>query len=125
MRKMQKTDTRKTVTLKSPRFFDQFKLFIRYKGLFYSTEKTYCTWVRRFIRFSGYQSMAEINMAQVEPFLSHLANERYCSVNTQRTALNALVFLFREYFNLNIGNLNFVPAKRNAKIPVVLSQQEA
>ncbi|MEJ2066199.1 MAG: phage integrase N-terminal SAM-like domain-containing protein, partial [Reinekea sp.] len=62
---------------------------------------------------------------QVEPFLSHLANERYCSVNTQRTALNALVFLFREYFNLNIGNLNFVPAKRNAKIPVVLSQQEA
>jgi hypothetical protein len=37
---MQTIDTRKTINPKSPRFFDQFKLFIRHKGLSYSTEKT-------------------------------------------------------------------------------------
>jgi hypothetical protein len=47
--------------------------------------------------------MAEINMAQVEAFLSHQVNECYCSVNTQYTALNALVFLFHKYFNLNLN----------------------
>jgi hypothetical protein len=37
---MQTIDTRKTINPKSPRFFDQLKLFIRHKGLSYSTEKT-------------------------------------------------------------------------------------
>ncbi|AJQ95578.1 hypothetical Protein YC6258_03542 [Gynuella sunshinyii YC6258] len=38
---MQTIDTRKTINPNLPRFFDQFKLFIRRKGLSYSTEKTY------------------------------------------------------------------------------------
>ncbi len=53
-------------------------------------------------------------MVQVEPFLSHLTNERYCSVNTQHIALNALVFLFREYFNLDTGSLKGPLKDRNS-----------
>ncbi len=81
-------------------FFDRFKLFIRQEGLAYSTEKTYCMWVRQFIRFNKYKSMDEFRLLHVNVFLNDLANTRYCSPNTQRTALTSLIFLFRSFLKI-------------------------
>jgi hypothetical protein len=36
--------------------------------------------------------------------LSWLANERNVAVNTQRIALNALVFLYHKFFERELGN---------------------
>jgi site-specific recombinase XerD len=63
--------------------------------------------------------------SDIEPFLSHLAIERSTAVNTQRTALNALVFLFREFLKQEIGELEFQQANKPRKLPTVLSQDEA
>ncbi|MFT5603637.1 MAG: integron integrase [Paracoccaceae bacterium] len=63
-------------------------------------------------------------MTSVEVFLSHLAKERTCSVNTQRIALNALVYLYKRFMGLDIGDLAFKPAQVARRLPVVYSREE-
>ncbi len=118
-------DTRKYIDNKSQRFNDRFRLFIRAKGLAYGTEKTYCHWVYRFIKSMKYTSQSEMSSADIDGFLSDLGNIKSCSINTQRTALNSLVFLFREFLKLEVGELKFQHASKPRKIPIVLSQTEA
>lgn len=123
--KKEKIDTRTTINTQSNRFFDQLTLFIRQRGLAYATEKTYLSWIRRFILFNRYQSVAEMKVPDIEVFLNNLSNERFCSPNTQAIALNALVFLFREFMKLDTENLTFAQARRKPKVPIVLSKHEA
>jgi integron integrase len=122
--KRKNIDVRISIDPNSQRFFDRFRLFIRQEGLAYSTEKTYCTWVRRFIRFGKYQNISELKLLDINLFLDHLANSRYCSPNTQRTALNSLVFLFRSFLKQNTEGLDFKYASKKPKVPIVLSHSE-
>jgi integron integrase len=117
-------DIRSTIDPTSKRFFDQYRLYIRQQGLAFATEKTYCSWARRFIRFSKYESMSELKLSDVNAFLNDLANSRFCSPNTQRTALNSLVFLFRNFLGQQTEGLDFNYAKRKKKVPVVLAHSE-
>lgn len=116
---------RQTIAVKSSRFFDQYRLFIRSRGLAYETEKTYCMWARRFIKYSGYSAPSQFKTTDVEAFLTHLGNERRCAPATQKTALNALVFLFREFLKQNTESMDFVYARQTRKVPTVLSHAEA
>lgn len=118
-------DARATIDPKSTKFFDRFRLFIRSEGLAYTTVKTYCLWARRFIKFHQYQSMSQLKVEHIAPFLNDLSNKHFCSPNTQRTALNSLVFLFRNFLGFNTEGLEFHYAKRKPKIPAVLSKEEA
>lgn len=118
-------DVPKPVSSTSTRFMDRATVFIRSRGLAYRTEKTYCLWIKRFIKFHGYTSPNEMQPCHIEPFLSHLAIERFTAMNTQRTALNALVFLFREFLKQEIGELDFQQANKPRKLPTVLSQDKA
>ena len=45
-------------------------------------------------------------------------------MNTQKVALNALVFLFREFLKIELS-LNYKPAKTVTRVPVVFSHSEA
>lgn len=118
-------DARSNINHHSIRFIDRLRLFIRSKGLSYSTEKTYCHWALRFLRAQKYQSEKELEPTHINYFLSELGNANYCSINTQRTALNALVFLFREFLKMEVGQLHFQNASKPRKVPMVLSQLEA
>ena len=118
-------DTRQFIDRKSIRFNDRLRLFIRAKGLAYATEKTYFHWINRFIKAMKYKSEIEMQPLDINEFLSDLGNLRNCSINTQRTALNALVFLFREFLKIEVGELDFKHASKPRKIPMVLSQAEA
>ena len=118
-------DTRHYIQPNSPKFSDRYRLFIRAKGLAYSTEKTYYQWASRFIKFMRYKSDTDFCVEHINAFLSELGNAQQCSINTQKTALNALVFLFREFLKMDVGQLSFQHASKPRKIPIVLSQQEA
>lgn len=125
MRKSEVMDVRGAIPQKPIKFIDQLRLFIRNRGLAYATEKTYVLWIRRFIRFTRYQTPSEFKVSDIEVFLNYLAQQRFCSPNTQATALNALIFLFREFLGQNTQNLSFSHARRKPKIPTVLSREEA
>jgi len=122
---MDTIDTRYYIKPHSARFSERYRLFIRARGLAYATEKTYYQWASRFIRFMGYKGEGDFCSEHINLFLSDLGNKRNCSINTQKTALNALVFLFREFLNQDVGQLSFQNARKPRKIPVILSQQEA
>jgi integron integrase len=118
-------DTRSYISPNSGKFSDQYRLFIRSRGLAYATEKTYMQWASRFSKAMKYRSAKDFNVEDINVFLSHLGNHRQCSVNTQKNALNALVFLFREYLKQDVGQLAFQHASKPKKVPVVLSADEA
>lgn len=107
------------------RFMDQFRAFIRARNLAYSTEKTYVHWVLRFIRFHHMRHPKEMGADQVNQFLSHLAVNLHCSPATQKVALNALVFLYREFLDQPLGELVFNRSHKVTRVPTVFSHQEA
>ena len=59
------------------------------------TEKAYCDWIARYVRFHQLQRREELldqSEQKVEAFLTWLSTERHVSAPTQNQALNALVF---------------------------------
>jgi site-specific recombinase XerD len=89
------------------------------------TEKTYCYWIRFFIRFHGIRHPAGMGAPEVHAFLEHLAMERHVAAATQNQALNALVFLYRQVLEKPLGDIGeFSRAKRPRRLPVVLSHDE-
>ena len=60
------------------------------------TIETYCFWIKAFINFVDKKHPNQCHNAEVEKFLSYLANQKLVAPKTQGVALNALVFLYRE-----------------------------
>ena len=71
-----KTGTLPLPPLKSPRLLDQLRERIRFLQYSLRTEESYVYWVRLFIRFHRLRHPAEMGGAEVETFLSWLANSR-------------------------------------------------
>ncbi len=105
-------------------FMKSVRNTIRLKQMALSTEKTYCYWIRFFIRYHNYAAPTEIKSEDVTAFLTYLAVSRKVSPNTQNQAFNALLFLFRHVLNMPLDNIDAVRAKEVRKLPVVLSDDE-
>lgn len=97
------------------RFLDKVRSYIRLRGMAYKTEKTYLFWIKRFIRFHGLQHPEGMGSAEVEAFLSHLVLQANVSIATQRVALNALVFLYREFLGQPLDELSFERSRKAVK----------
>jgi hypothetical protein len=82
------------------RLLDQVRERIRYLHYSLETEKAYLYWARFFIRWHGRMGAMRhpkgMGQAEVEAFLTMLANERLVSPATHRQALNALLFLYKQ-----------------------------
>ena len=110
---------------KPVRLLDQLRYFIRQQNKAYKTEKTYVHWVKRYIFFHHKKHPKSMGATEVEAFLSDLAIAGNTSPNTQKTALNALVFLYKQFLGCDLGELQFQYAKTARNIPVVFSHAEA
>ncbi len=118
-------DVRRPLPDKPVRFLDQLRAFMRSKQMAYKTEQTYCKWVARYIRYHDHKHPSEMGAEQVDAFLSALVLKRNASVNTQKTALNAIAFLYNKFLKIELGTLNFSPSNKPATIPTVFSHAEA
>ncbi|WP_406565632.1 phage integrase N-terminal SAM-like domain-containing protein [Marinobacter fonticola] len=107
------------------RFMDRLRAFMRARHLAYRTEKTYCLWIRDFIRFSGRRHPESMGPKDVDTWLSYLANERNVSINTQKTALNAVVFMYQQFLQIELGSLQFQKTSCGRKLPAVFTHDEA
>ena len=59
-------------------------------------------------------------------YLTYLADRREVAASTQNQALSALVFLYRHVLQEPLGEFgDFTRAKRPARLPTVLSREEA
>jgi integron integrase len=108
-----------------PRLLDQVREQIRLKHYSIRTERVYCEWVKRYIRFHQYRHPVEMGAPEVEAFLSDLAVRRDVSASTQNQALAALLFLYKQVLKHDLPWLGeIVRAKKPARLPVVLSMDE-
>ncbi len=108
-----------------PRLLDQVRDQIRLKHYSIRTERVYCEWVKRYIRFHKYRHPLEMGAAEIEAFLSDLAVRRDVSASTQNQALAALLFLYKQVLKQELPWLGeVVRAKKPARLPVVLSIDE-
>lgn len=117
-------DIRLPLDTRSPRFMDQLRIHMRKSGLAYRTEQTYVHWIKRFIFFHNKRHPEQMGAREMEAFLEHLSIDRSCSINTQKIALNALVYLYKRFLGVEIGALQFAPARSHRRLPVVYSREE-
>lgn len=106
--------------MQSP-FLNNVKSECRLRGYSLRTEKTYLYWTKQFIYFTEKKHPAACGKEEVTQFLSYLAEQRNVSVNTQKVALNALVFLYRNVVKQDLGDLGFSLARKQRNLPLVLS----
>ncbi|MDD1783334.1 integron integrase [Enterovibrio sp. ZSDZ35] len=110
--------------MKSP-FLSAISEFMYSRHYAKRTVDTYLYWIRLFILYSQKKHPSDMGDQEVELFLSYLANEKKLSVKSQATALNALVFLYRQIIKKPLAdNLSFNKSNRAPKLPVVLTQDE-
>lgn len=108
-----------------PRLLDQMRERIRLKHYSIRTERVYCEWVKRFIRFHQYRHPQEMGAQEIEAFLTELAVARNVSASTQNQALSALLFLYKEVLSIDLPWLaDVVRAKKPQRLPVVLTIEE-
>lgn len=108
------------------KLLDQVREVLRYHHYALSTEKTYCQWILRFIYYYGKKRHPKnMGAREVERFLSHLATHEKVAISTQKQALNAIVFLYRDVL-LNPLDDSIAPVRSKKKLipPTVLTEDE-
>lgn len=60
-----------------PKLMDRVKATMRVKRYSPRNVKTYCYWIRYFIRFNGLRHPASMGGYEVKTFLEHLAVQRH------------------------------------------------
>ncbi len=105
---------------------DQVREVLRYHHYSYRTEKTYCKWIVRYIKYWGGKTHPkDMDGRHVERFLSHLAVNGNVSASTQRQALNALAFLYHKVLFKSLEpQIAPIRSKRHRRLPTVLTKEE-
>lgn len=89
------------------------------------TVESYLHWITTFIKFNGNKHPSLCHDSEVESFLSYLANNKKVAPKTQALALNALVYLYKEFLDNPLTlDLRFNRTTTQPKLPVVLTPEE-
>ena len=108
------------------KLLDRIKREVKRRNYSYSTEKTYCQWVIRYVRYHNLTHPRELGNRDIVRYLNYLANECNLAASTQNQALSALVFLYEHVLEIPVGELNNLQrAKKPKRLPVVLSKEQA
>ena len=93
--------------MKGSKFLDHVREVIRTKHFSYSTEKTYVSWIYRFIIYHNKRHPKDMGAKEIAEFLTFLTTDRKVSASTQNQALNALVFVYKNVLKISLDDLDF------------------
>lgn len=68
------------------KLLEQVSDLIRVKHYSCQTQKSYISWIKRYVLFHDKRHPKEIGSAEIEAFLTHLAVEKHVTVSTQNHA---------------------------------------
>ena len=89
------------------------------------TEETYIGWIKRYLSMHQWVHPTRLGAEQLREFLSFIACQENVSAGTQNQALNAIVFLYKQVLEIEVGDFSdFVRAKVKRRLPVVLTKPE-
>ena len=104
---------------KPPKLMEQMRAVLRVQRYALRTERAYCDWVRRYVKFHRMRSREDLadGTRKVEAFLTHLAVEGQVAASTQNQALNALLFLYERVLEQPMADrIDAVRARRPARV---------
>ncbi len=108
------------------KLLDEVRAVLRIKNYSYRTEKPYIRWIRKFILFHNKRHPQDMAEPEIKQFLSYLADNQKVAASTQNQALSAVLFLFKEVLQKEIGFVqNIHWAKKPVRLPVVMTSDEA
>lgn len=83
--------------MQKTKLLDQVRDELRVKHYSSRTEKSYTGWIKRFILFHNKRHPNEMGADEIRAFISNLAVKENVSSSTQNQALQAILFLYKEY----------------------------
>ncbi len=113
--------------MSNKKVLDEVQDVLRRRHYSIRTERSYCSWIKRYILFHGMKSRADLSGGEgkIEKFLTHLAKDRNVAASTQNQALNALVFLYKHVLKYSLDQkINAERAPKRIRVPVVLTREE-
>ena len=100
--------------------FNPYICEIRTRNYSIRTEQSYVGWLVRFILFHKNKHPESLGESDIASYLTYLAVNRMVSSSTQRQALNAIIFLYKQIFKRTIEDIGtFTLSKKPARLPVV------
>src|SRR5690606_27853567 len=117
--------TAKNPLLTAPTVLGRVRECIRYLHYSIRTEKTYVFWIRKFLRFHEMRHPTCLGQAEVEAFLTWLADDQRVAAATHRQALAAILLLYSQVLQVELPWLTSIDrAREQHRLPVVLSRDE-
>ena len=106
------------------RLLDRVRSELRVRHYSIRTEEAYTSWTRRYLQFHR-RHPRDLNGDDLNRYLTHLAEEGRVAVSTQRQALSAILFLYRNVLKTDLAWLDdVVRARQPRRLPTVLSRDE-
>ena len=97
---------------------------LRVKHYSEKTVKNYCNWCKRYLAFCSLRKFDKRADGAFRDYMTYLALNRKVAASTQNQAFNAVLFLFRNAWNLEPSEINGIRAKIPKRLPAVLSREE-
>lgn len=111
--------------MQKSKLLDQVRQVMRLKHMSIRTEDAYIYWIRQFILYHDKKHPELMGAREIRDYLSYLATEKDVTASTQNLALNAIMFLYKQVLEKEVGKLGEIEhAKRPKKLPTVFSQDE-
>ncbi|MCW8910431.1 MAG: integron integrase [Gammaproteobacteria bacterium] len=108
-----------------PKLLEQIKMACFRRRYSPKTASSYIYWCRQYILFHKKQHPKNLDKSHLETYLNHLITHRHLSASSQGQALNAIIFMYKHVLEIDPGWMdNLARAKRNERIPTVLSINE-
>lgn len=108
---------------------EQLRQKIKLQGKSPKTYETYWLYCSEFLIFMKQERgqwvhPTEVGRQEIENWLTHKAVKQHCSKNTQNTALQAVLYLYREVLGIKIENVQAMRSKRPSHTREVISVQD-
>jgi integron integrase len=108
-----------------PKLLDEVRINLRSNHYSRKTEEAYIGWIKRFILFHNKRHPNEMGKDEIQKFINHLAVDQNVSSSTQNQALQAILYLYKNVLDKEVGWLDDIKhATRIKHLPVVFSRNE-
>lgn len=108
-----------------PDVFEGVVREIRCRNYSIRTEQSYVAWLSRFILFHNKKHPQDLDAVNIADYLTYLAVTRMVASSTQRQALNAIIFYYKNVLHKSFDDIGeFTLSKKPKRLPVVLSSGE-
>jgi len=103
---------------------DELRNCLRVRHYARSTEKSYLHWCGEYLRYCIKCEHDEQADDSFRDYMTHLALARKVASSTQNQAFNAVLFLFRNVWEMEPSGIDAVRARKPHRLPTVLSPDE-